>query len=218
MKFKYLLFFLIIFLIAVIGLYFFQTKNSDKTFFISPLVEGNTLNVSAFSIENAPSASLRGKITDMTGEISWQGRLATEAAKIYSPVTIQQGEKLITGEKSSLKLDFKAGCSVELSPQTEIEVIQTLPDNIVFSQNSGTANYVKTGAYPVSVRISNLLVESDGEAIISIDPEDFLITLDLKSGSAIAAYNDLDYLSHEIIVEAGETLSFNDDTRKAVLK
>jgi len=209
---------LIIFLAIGIGFYFYQAKNTDKTFFISPLVEGNNLNVSSFSIENAPLQSLRGKITSMTGEISWQGRIATEAARIYSPVTIQQGEKLITGEKSSLNLDFKNGCLVEFLPETEIEVIQTLPENIVFLQSSGTAKYVKTGDYPLSVRIKSLLVQGDGNIVISINPEDLLITLDLKSGTAIAAYNDLDYLSHEVMFQAGEILVFNDGTRKAVLK
>ena len=216
--FQYLLLFLGIFAIAGTGFYFYKTKNSDKTIFISPLVEGDTPNASVFSIETAPSESLRGKIISMTGEISWQSRIATEAAKISVPQTIQQGEKLITGEKSNLSLDFPNACSVEFSPQTEIEIIQTLPKNIVFSQTSGTGEYVKTGSYPVSVRVLSLLAENDGDMIVSVDPENPLIILTQKSGQTIVAYNDLNYVSHETTIASGRTLTFNYGKRRAVLK
>lgn len=215
---NYFLPLLVILAIIGIGFYFYKTKNNDKTIFISPLVEGDAPKASVFSIENAPSESLRGKIATMDGEINWQDRVATEPAKISSPVTIQQGEKLITGEKSSLSLDFPNAVTIEFSPQTEVDIIQTLPKNLVFSQTSGTAQYLKTGNYPVSVRALSLLAENNGDMVIFMDPEDPIITVKQKSGNTIIAYNDLNFLSHEITIESGETLTFNYGNRRAVLR
>lgn len=216
--FKYLLLFLVILAVVGGGVYLYKIKNKESAVIISPLAKDDAPKTSAFSIENAPTESLRGKIATMSGEINWQGRIATEASKISSPMTIQQGEKLITKDVSTLSLVFADACSVEFSPDTEIEVVQTLPQNIVFSQANGTAEYIKTGSFPISVRAISLLVESDGDMTVSIDPEKPIITLDLKSGKATAAYNDLKYVSHEVTLIAGQTFTFNDGTRKGVLR
>lgn len=218
---KYIFSFLVIFgLIFAIYFVFSKMKNRDNNVFISPLAETNTntKKISAFSLENAPSESLKGEIITMTGDISWQGRTATEAAKILFPITIQQGEKLITGEKGSLSLTFDNACSVDLSEKTEFDIIQTLPANIVFSQTSGTGEYVKTGSYPVSIRALKLLAEVDGIISISIDSEKPIITLTVKSGNALIAYNDSKYISHEVSVGSNQSFSFNYDTKKGVLK
>jgi len=193
-------------------------RDKDNKTFISPLAETAIKKTSAFSLENAPSESLKGEITNMIGEISWQGRIATEAAKIITPITIQQGEKLITGEKSSLSLTFNNACSIDLSEKTEVDIIQTLPANIVFSQTSGTGEYVRTGNYPISIRVLKLLVEINGNISISIDPQKPIITLTIKSGNALVAYNDLKYVSHEVMVKNNQTFTFNYDKRKGVLK
>ncbi|MCX6816844.1 MAG: hypothetical protein NTZ93_03195 [Candidatus Beckwithbacteria bacterium] len=216
--FRYLLAFLTI-LIFILAIYFgfFKTKNKEHTI-LSPIAEVTTQKTSNFSLEKAPTESLKGKIVTMTGEISWQSRTATEAARIFSPSEIQQGEKLITGEKSNLALVFTEACSVTLSEKTEMEIVQTLPANIVFSQTNGTGEYVKTGGYPVTIRVMNLLAEEDGDMIVSIDPKKPIISLTLRSGKATAAFNDLNYVSHEMTVVAGQTFIFNYDTRKGVLK
>jgi hypothetical protein len=172
----------------------------------------------AFSLENAPSESLRGQITEMKGNIDWQGRTATEAAKISIPITIQQGENLITEEGSSLSLNFPGACSLNFSEKTEIDIIQTLPADMVFSQASGAAEYSKTGSYPIDIRSSALLTELTGEATISRNPQKPVVTVFVKSGSAVVAYNDLKYISHEVTINAGQTYTFNYGTRKGVAK
>jgi len=73
----------------------------------------------------------------MKGNIDWQGRTATEAAGISAPITIQQGENLITEAGGSLTLVFQNACSLNFSEKTEIDIIQTLPADIVFSQSAG---------------------------------------------------------------------------------
>jgi len=154
----------------------------------------------------------------MTGEISWQSRTATESAKISSSIAIQQGEKLSTGQASRLSLVFPDAGSVDFSENTEIEIIQTLPANLVFSQTSGIGEYTKTGNFPVSIRAKNFLVEIDGDLIVSFDPKRPVVILTLKSGKAVVAYNDLRFVSHEVTLVPGKIYTFNEDTRKGVLK
>jgi hypothetical protein len=173
---------------------------------------------SNFSLENAPSESLRGQITEMKGSVDWQGRTATEAAKISTPIAIQQGENLITEAGGSLTLVFQNACSINFSEKTEVDIIQTLPADMVFSQVSGAAEYSKTGSYPIDIRTSTLLTELSGDATISRNPQKPVVTVFVKSGSAVAAYNDLKYISHEVTINAGQTYTFNYGTRKGVAK
>ena len=216
--FRYLVFILTILIVAAVAYFGFTKMENKENTILSPLVEMTTKEISSFSIEKAPTESLRGEIVSMTGKIEWQDRVATEAAKLLTPTIIQQGEKLITGKESSLSLRFSDACLVEFLEKTEVEIIQTLPEHIVFLHTTGTARYIKTGNYPVSVRVKHLLVENDGQMTVSIDSEESIITLNLKTGKAIVAFNDIDYQSHEVLITAGETFEFNDDTRIGVLE
>lgn len=195
-----------------------RTKNTESVVIVTPKPEAVNKITSAFSLENAPSESLSGQITTMTGEVDWTDRIATEASKISSPVTIQQGEELSTGLKSSLALEFTNICSVKFSQSTDIQIIQTLPVNIVFAQISGTGEYIKTGSDPVSVRALNLLANINGDTVIAINQLKPVVTLTVKSGTVTAAYNDLKYISHEVTVSAGHTYTFNSGTRRGALK
>jgi len=219
---KYILLFLIILIAVLTGLYLFYKQKAEQIVStplptISEITPQPTFT-SNFSLENAPTESLKGSITKMTGEVDWQDRIATEAAKISSPITIQQGEKLLTGEKSTLSLVFPSAVSINFSEKTTIEMMQTLPVDLVFSQTTGTAEYNKTDNDPVSVRTLNLLTNITGDTIISINPNKPIITLIVKSGDITVAYNDLKYLSHEVTISAGHTYTFNSGTRKAALK
>jgi len=185
---------------------------------ISPVSTNSPNLFSNFSLEDAPSESLRGQITKMKGNIDWQGRTATEAAGISAPITIQQGENLITEAGGSLTLVFQNACSLNFSEKTEIDIIQTLPADIVFSQVSGVAEYSKTGSYPIDIRTSTLLTELMGDATISRNPLKPIVTVFVKSGSAIVAYNDLKYISHEVTINAGQTYTFNYGTRRGVAR
>ena len=210
LKFRYWWLSVLIIIFAIGGFFYFR-QNQPKTGLISPLA---SIKPAEFSVAEAPSQSLRGKITTMTGEIKWQSRTATEAAKLDSPITIQQGEKLITGADSNLTLIFSGAGSITLDENTELEISQTLPEHLVFNQASGGGNFTGT----MAIRLNHLLIQIDGNLETTFDQKTPIIVLTLKSGQATAAYNDLDYLSHKRELTAGRTLTFNDDTRQAVVK
>lgn len=218
--FKYFSIIVFVVILAFIASYI-VLKNTNKKSTPTPVVMITPMATASgpnFSLENAPSESLRGQITAMTGNIDWQGRIATEAARITSPISVQQGENLITEAGASMSLSFPNVCDVNISQKTEVDVIQTLPADLVFSQNSGSAEYVKTGDSPVSVRTLNLLTEVGEDSIITINPKKPIISLSVKSGSATVAYNDLKYNSHEVTIIAGHTYTFNSGTRRGVAK
>ena len=186
---------------------------------VSSIVPGVRQNLDiSFSPENAPTDSLKAQITKMTGWVDWQGRTATEATRISSPITIQQGENLQTKEDSSLSLIFPEAGTVVMSEKTEMDIIQTLPSNIVFLQASGAAEYTKIGSDPITIRAKKLIASIEGELAVSIDEERPWVTLSQKSGSSVVAFNDLKYVSHLLKISEGQTYTFNYGTRKGVLK
>jgi hypothetical protein len=217
----YILLAIAIFAIGFAATYLFlnsKMKNTESLVIITPFPQATNQITSAFSLENAPSESLRGTIATMAGEIDWTSRTATQAAQILSPIQVQQGEELSTGVKSSLSLDFPEACSVKFSQSTDIQIIQTLPSDLVFAQLTGSAEYTKSGSDPVSVRALNLLTEVGGNTDISMGTARPTITLTVKSGSATVAYDDLKYISHEITIPAGHIYTFNSGTRRGVVK
>lgn len=173
---------------------------------------------SRFSLEKAPSQSLVGTITSMSGEVEYESRIATEAAKINSPVQVQQGESLTTGVDGKLILTFDKAVEINMSVESSVGVVQTLPADMVFSQNSGTAEYKKLADTPVTIRSLHLLIENNGDVTVSIDKIKPIITVTINSGSATFAYNNTSNVSRVINIGAGKKLIFNDDTRLVVAK
>jgi hypothetical protein len=214
---KYLIPIILVVVIILVGTYYLLSKNPKNTAIPLPEIFP-TPTSSLFSLVNAPSESLRGEISTMSGQILWQSRIATQEAVIVNPQQIQQGEKLETGKDSSLTLDFPNAARVNFLDNTAIDIIQTLPSNIVFSQEKGSAEYLNMGNSVVSIRALSLLVQDGGDIIISIDPLKPIVTLKVKSGTAIVAYNSLSFVSHEFTIESGKTYIFNDSTRKGILR
>ncbi len=218
---KNIYFITILLLVAIGGGIFVLYKQiTHSTPSSTPMGERENIKtyVSSFSLEKAPSQSLKGNISDMDGEIKWQARMATEAAKINSPIEIQQGENLFTGEDGSFTLTFLGVCIVDIIENTEIDVIQTLPKNIVFSQIDGTVTYSNLGENPITVRTSYLLTQFDGDIKIVRDSEKSTITISVITGNAIFAYNDKELVSHTVEAKNGQTYTFNYGTRQGVLK
>ena len=173
---------------------------------------------SRFSLDKAPSQSLVGVITSMNGEVKHEKRLATESAKINSPVPIQQGESLTTGVDGNLVLTFEKAAEIIISSDTSVGIIQTLPADLVFSQSSGTVEYKKLASLPVSIRSLHLLIENEGDITVSVDKIYPYVTVTINSGSATFAYNNVNNISRVWKFDAGTTLIFNDDTRRVALK
>lgn len=177
------------------------------------------IKLSRFSLEKAPSQSLVGKVSSMSGEVKYASRMATESAHIsVAPDQVQQGESFSTGEGGSISIVFDQVVSVDIGSNSIVDIIQTLPKDLVFNQPYGTAIYSKTGNSPVSVRSKHLLVEDNGTIELSVSEQDPVVRLAVKSGSAIAAYNDASNISRVYSIDAGQTLVFNDSTRKMTLE
>jgi len=221
MKFvKYFLIFLLgVFIVGIVGYFFFKMKKEEKVVIPSPTPVASVVTKSNFSLTEAPSESLKGEITKMMGEVKILGRVATEASVLAPTSTqVQQGENYITGEGGSLSINFKNAVTMDLSEKTEVDIIQTLPANIVFSQVAGMADYKIATESSVTIRTSYLLTELHGEANISRDSDRQLVTVAIKSGNAIMAYNDKYYLIHKVVISEGQTYTFNYGKRTGVLK
>lgn len=169
---------------------------------------------SSFSLNVAPPKTLKGQLVSLFGNVGWQSRTATDTAKITKPRQIQQGEKIVTEENSSANVLFPDAFSISFYPKTDIDFIQTLPQNIVLGQNSGAATYADLNSTPLSVRTNTLLINiKDGEVVVS-DSELFpFVMVSVKSGSITAAYNSKDFVAQVVNVDAGNQLIFDTDTK-----
>lgn len=175
------------------------------------------ISSSSFSLENAPSESLRATIVSLSGDVSWQSRTATQPAEIFKPIQIQQGEKIVTKENGRAKIVFSGKAEIILNPKTEIDFIQTLPGNILIEQVSGFAEYnALTDA--LNVRSQGLLIKiSTGNVSMSVSESEPYLTADVKTGSITAGYNDLNYITKVSEANAGERLIYRTDVKKVNL-
>lgn len=168
-----------------------------------------------FSLEQAPSDSIKGRITAMTGGIWRQERTATEPARLTEPTTIQQGEVLIASDEAKLTATFNPALTLTLFPDTQVEIIQTLPLNLVFNQSKGVGQYQTTGSSSVTIRSLNLIVNLDNGLLnVDTDEETGAIILSLKTGKAKVAYNNPDFLSRVWELEPGDVFSYDSNERK----
>lgn len=164
---------------------------------------------SDFDLNDPPSLALKGQAT-VDGEVNWQSRMATQSALITVPQTIQQGESLET-MAGLVSLEFANVANLALAAQTHVDIVQTLPANLVFAQTSGQVSYKKLSTFPISVRIMHLLINIEGDVKVTI--KNNLVTI---VGPVTVAYNNRQNVSQ--IVSSKKSLVFNDDTRRAVVK
>lgn len=186
---------------------------------INPVTTLQTLfKATNFSLEKAPSETLVGRIGSMSGEVEWQGRTATESARINSLINIQQGEDLLTKDDGKASVLFNGNLEVDISPKTRVGFAQTLPADIVLFQSSGSAEYKKLGSVPVSIRVMHLLIENGGDISISVDDVRPIVTAQVINGTITFSYNDSDNVTSVTTIGTGRRLIFNDDTRIVVTR
>lgn len=167
-----------------------------------------------FSVANAPSESLRAPIISIHGDVSWQSRTASIAAPITAPQTLQQGEILSTGQSGTASLSFLNTCTISLSPDTELNLAQTLPSNIVLEVPTGQITSDKKCSNPLSIRSMHLLLRQlEGTLKVTADDTEDTITIVMVSGSAQLAFNDTDNVSTVLTILKGQTLTYDDSTR-----
>ncbi len=209
---KYLFVFLLTFLLGTLGVigYGILRKSPGKP--IQNIIE--TASKPEFSIENAPSESIKGSIASMAGDIYWESRTATVSSLIKNDVTLQQGEQIQTGDNGNMNIDFGREILIKVEPKTQISFVQTLPINFVSSIASGSAEFKRLSSTPITVRALHLLIKVDSDVVISIDQDNSLVNLNVKNGMVTAAYNDEDLNSHTVNFNAPKIITFNDLTRE----
>lgn len=191
----------------------FAYKNITQTVSVQQLKTPPT-PASPFSLNTAPSDSLRGTITFITNEVDWQSRVATVAAQITAPQEIQQGEALSTKDKGQVTVTFENILQLFLSPNTQVDFLQILPVNIVLGQDSGTAQYSKLGNSPVSIRsLTFLTTIKSGEISVSVSNVRPLITVDTSKGAVTIGYNDTNFVTQTLDVPSGNMIFFNTETK-----
>jgi hypothetical protein len=213
------------FLIGFILVIIFFRYNSPKTGAATnnqthPQSSISTENPNQFKVAAPPTESLKGKIATFSGVLKWQPRTATDSSQIYSPQPIQQGEEIETGDNGKAVIQFPDIFTVSAGKNTKINFAQTLPINIVLVQSTGEVNYVTLGKNNLSVRSLHLLIEQQaiGNFTITVDPDDSKVLIVNKTGVLTIAYNDSDNLSQKLTLNKDQTLSFDDDKRKVVIR
>lgn len=207
---KYLSLFLLFLLIGVGIVFGYSFWKKEKATVVTPV----SPKEERFSIESPPKEARTGTVSTMSGQILWESRIATQPAEIRELKQVQQAETLETGKTGQAKVTFADASSVSLSPDSEIEFLQTLPVNFVFRQNKGEINYVKKGIIPLTVRSLHLLMAfSDGEYTLKTDRDTHKIELGIIDGSVKIAYNDINYNTQTLEVTKGQKYLFDDDSR-----
>lgn len=199
--------------------FFFKKNHSTVETIVIEADKKNDYAATEFSLEEAPKDSLRGEIINLSGEVGWQSRIATEPAELLEKRLIQQGEKLVTKENGNIAVKFASAGTMTMFPETELEIIQTLPINLVFNQLKGKAQYLVGGSSPTGIRCFNLIVNvNNGLINIEIDEATGEITLSLKTGKAMVAYNSPEFDSKVWDLEPGDKFVFYNDERKGYFK
>jgi len=173
---------------------------------------------SPFSLNVAPGKSLRGTIANLSGDVLWQSRIATTPAAIKKPQQIQQGEDLVTKGNGQANIVFSSVANLLIYPKTEVNFIQTLPENILIEQKSGDANYKALKDNLLNIRSNSLLAKiNQGEIMFSVNENQPQITIDVKSGQITVAYNDINYLTQVMNISSGNRLIFNTNSKRISL-
>lgn len=189
---------------------FFSRKNQAITTVQTPTL---------FSLDQAPINTIKGEIISLSGEVKWQSRMATEPGQLTKDISIQQGESLRTDKGANLTMKFSSAGVITILPESEIEVVQTLPVNLVFKQINGVVEYQANGNSLLSIKCINLLVNiNNGILTIETDGETGEVVLSLKTGLATVAYNSPEFDSKVWEMNPGDKFVFDSNTKKGYFK
>lgn len=172
---------------------------------------------SKFSLEKPPTDALSGEVTALSGKVVWQSRLPDQAPILLTgPRKVQQGEEIDTDDKASAVISFPDIATISASAKTQINIVQTLPANIVIQQKQGTAVYDKgESAIPVSVRELDLLVNlGKGQSSITLDKDKQQVTVAVKTGQVTISYTDTQNVTQVQDIKKGQRIVFDNNTKK----
>jgi hypothetical protein len=202
----------LLFGIGCMYLFFFFTKpHIDLPPATNPQIK------SRFSLTHAPAATLKGNIISLSGDTKWQSRIATQPAQLTQPIALAQGEEITTGTNGKMEITFPKGITMDLSSNSDVEIIQTLPQSILFAQKSGTIQYTKTESSPLSIRSNNLLIDLQN-GTITVTMTGDISTITVSKGTISTAYNNVDTKSIVTSVSSGEQFIYNNTTKTGSLE
>jgi hypothetical protein len=198
-------------LIIVLGFLWISPRDTEVIKIILPK--------SLFSLENAPTDSLTGKIASFSGKVAWQSRIAPIAILINSPIKLQQGEEVDTYNDGSAIINFPQFGTITESSDTQINFIQTLKENFVLEQKQGTIIFDKSGENQTSIIALDLLINiNSGQSSITVDKDNSKITVAVKTGLATVAFDDNANNTNVVSIKNGDTYIFDDNSRTGTIK
>ncbi len=214
---KHVLIFICCIVVGFVGTYLLIAQKTTKDI-VKPTSQKSVSNSSRFSLEKAPSLSLHGDITSLSGTVKWQSRTATESSVISSPQLIQQGEIIETDEDGKVSVAFP-DMLISLSPSTSLEIVQSLPSDVILEQKEGEIAYSNSSSSPLEIRVSPLLVQSNkNNFIITKDINTGTITVKVLSGTVKAAFNDDENVTTVETIPEKKTFIFDTETRTSRIK
>lgn len=211
--------FLITFIFGVLGIVNYYVWRPEEANIVSktitPTLNPQTEVIPKELIENPPSITEKGEITELEGEIKFQKRGSLEFESISEPQQILQGEALITGEDGSAEITFGSNIFFTLQEETEIAVWQSLPEQFVIVHRNGIVTYTNNTDSPFTIRSAPIIaILTNGEAEVIRDEEDGTVSLALTEGSMEIAYNNSDFISQIVELEEGDTFVIDIETRE----
>lgn len=165
-------------------------------------------------VETPPALSQTGMITKLTGDVMFEPRGKIEYEPITEPRTVQQGEKLATGENSSVEISFGEDSTVSIAENAEVYIIQTLQNQFVLDHKKGVIMYTNISNAPFTVRSGAMIIELvSGEMKVNYDEEDATITVSVQKGTVEIAYNNADFVSQRVTLVQGDIFLFDIEDR-----
>lgn len=216
---KYLVLLILSVAIGLGAVYYYRNgdlfKNTPQTNTVPKPT--NTPTPTLFSTKNPPSESLTGTLDSLTGTVTWEPREATQSSPINSRAVIKQGDYIETGSDGTVAVTFPKASLVTMQQDSYLQITQTLPANIVFSQNKGTITYERVGKIPVSIRVLSLLIDLDeaSQMRVTVGEETEEVTVTAEQGSGITAYNNADFETVKLTLHEGEELTFDNQLRES---
>lgn len=168
-----------------------------------------------FSISQAPTDALLGNLATLSGQVLWESRTASTPSAITKVQHVQQGELYETKDTGTFTLVFPHVVVATASAKGAINIIQTLPANVVLEQQDGSVSYQVLGTkVPVSIRGLDLLVNlNNSTSKITVDRKKAQVLITILSGTLTLAYTDTNNTSVVKNFIAGQEILFNNNTK-----
>lgn len=166
-----------------------------------------------------PADALAGQFKSSSGIVKKFSRDGKDYQTVSINEQILQGESLATEKNSQAQLEFNNSFKINMDQLSEIIFVSLMPYSFLIHQKSGTIIYDQTGTNNISVRcLHSLFALNSAKSRISLDSENKTITLEISRGFAKIAFSDLENKTNVYVVEKGQKVLLNEETREIQIK